>query len=146
MRVTVDLLSGLLFAVVGLGAATIASTYRLGTAMQMGPGFFPLLLCGLIALIGISIVLKEVVSPGASRTFGRIEWRPLIGITAAVVGFALLIDRAGLALAILALVVIARFAGERPNIVEMFVQVAVLLAIAAGIFVYGLRIPVGLLP
>jgi len=49
----------------GLGIALKGTTYRLGTLMHMGPGFFPTSLGVLLVLIGIAIA-AVALSPSAA--------------------------------------------------------------------------------
>jgi putative Ca2+/H+ antiporter (TMEM165/GDT1 family) len=49
---------------IGLGIALKGATYRLGTLMHMGPGFFPTSLGVLLVLIGIAIA-AVALSPSA---------------------------------------------------------------------------------
>jgi hypothetical protein len=64
-----DFWSGLIFIVVGIAALIIGRDYSLGTSTRMGPGYFPVLLGGLLTLFGAIIatralvVLGEPVSP-----------------------------------------------------------------------------------
>ena len=44
MRLTKDLLSGLMFCGFGIGAAVVAQDYNLGSLSRMGSGFFPTVL------------------------------------------------------------------------------------------------------
>ncbi len=63
-----DFWSGLLFGGLGLFAAVYAAThYQLGTAVRMGPGYFPLWVGGLVALLGLVLVVGSL----------RIEGPPL---------------------------------------------------------------------
>jgi Tripartite tricarboxylate transporter TctB family len=50
-----DFYAGGLMILLGLGIALKGATYRLGTLMHMGPGFFPTSLGVLLVLIGIAI-------------------------------------------------------------------------------------------
>jgi hypothetical protein len=50
-----DFYAGGLMILIGLGIAVKGATYRLGTPMHMGPGFFPTGLGILLVLIGIAI-------------------------------------------------------------------------------------------
>jgi phosphate/sulfate permease len=49
-------------------------------------------------------------------------------------------EERGLIAALVALIVIARFAGREGSLAELAVMVVVLIAVAVGIFVYGLNI------
>jgi hypothetical protein len=50
-----DFYAGGLMILIGLGIALKGTTYRLGTPMHMGPGFFPTALGVLLVLVGIAI-------------------------------------------------------------------------------------------
>lgn len=50
-----DFYAGGLMILLGLGIALKGATYRLGTLMHMGPGFFPTSLGVILVLIGIAI-------------------------------------------------------------------------------------------
>lgn len=55
-----DFLAGLLFLVVGIGFAWVASQYRVGMLANMGPGLMPLVLGALLALLGAALVFKAL--------------------------------------------------------------------------------------
>jgi len=146
MRATKDLLSGLLFAAIGLAAMIIARGYHFGTAMDMGPGYFPVLLGGIVALIGLAIVAQALIRPDGSEPVDGWEVRPLICVLAAVLGFGFLIETWGLIASVVVLILVARLVDPEKNMVELAVMTIVLTAIAVGIFVYGLQMPLRLGP
>jgi hypothetical protein len=87
-----DFFAGLMFLVVGLGFAWGATTYNIGTGARMGPGYFPLLLGILLAVLGLAIVLEAlVVETEDGEKVGKIGWKPLFFIIAANVAFGVLL-------------------------------------------------------
>jgi hypothetical protein len=60
-----DFYAGGLMLLIGLGIALKGSTYRLGTPMHMGPGFFPTMLGVLLVLIGIAIAAPALMPSAA---------------------------------------------------------------------------------
>lgn len=56
-----DFYAGGLMLLLGLGIALKGATYRLGTPMHMGPGFFPTSLGVLLVLIGVAIAAPAFV-------------------------------------------------------------------------------------
>ena len=54
-----DFASGLMFVIVGVIFASIATTYNMGTAAKMGPGYFPFWLGVLMAIIGAIITKTD---------------------------------------------------------------------------------------
>jgi hypothetical protein len=140
MRLTKDLLSGVMFSVFGLGAAIIAHGYGFGSPARMGPGFFPIVVGVLLAAMGFALIVQSLRNPEADAPVERLHLRPLFFISAAIASFGILIEEKGLIAALVALIVIARFAGREGSLAEVAVMVVVLIAVAVGIFVYGLNI------
>lgn len=56
-----DLATGILFIVIGIIFQTYSSIYELGTASNMGPGYYPSLVSGLLILLGIVLVAKNII-------------------------------------------------------------------------------------
>ena len=53
-----DLLAGGTFVAVGLAFAVASSRYELGSALQMGPGYYPLVLGGLLVALGVGVAAE----------------------------------------------------------------------------------------
>jgi putative tricarboxylic transport membrane protein len=140
MRFGREALSGVLFTGIGIGALLLGRTYGVGTTSHMGPGYFPVLLGTTLAVLGVAIMLRGLRAQDALPDF-RPALRPLTCLTAAIVGFALIIETGGLLLAVLWLVLCACGAGPRFRGWEIVLTLAVLGSIACGIFVYGLGLP-----
>ena len=114
-----DFFSGVML--MGLGAAFAwgATTYNIGTGARMGPGYFPLMLGVLLALIGAAITFTAlVVEAEGGGKIGKIAWKPLFYVISSNVAFGILlagipafkIPAMGLIVAIYALVFIASMA------------------------------------
>ena len=87
-----DFFAGLMFMGVGVAFAWGATTYKVGTAARMGPGYFPLMLGVLLAIIGAVITFKALVveSEGGDK-IGKWAWKPLFYIIAANIMFGILL-------------------------------------------------------
>ena len=87
-----DFFSELMFMAVGVAFAWGASTYNVGSGARMGPGYFPLMLGVLLALIGVVITFTALVveSEGGGK-IGKWAWKPLFFIIAANVVFGILL-------------------------------------------------------
>ena len=73
-----DFFSGLMFMGVGVAFAWGATTYNVGNGARMGPGYFPLLLGVLLAIIGSVITFKAVtVETQDGDKIGKWAWKPL---------------------------------------------------------------------
>jgi hypothetical protein len=87
-----DFFSGLFFMVMGVCFAWGASTYTIGSAARMGPGYFPLLLGALLTLLGGVLVFKALVFE--TEDGGRVglwAWRPVLCVVLANGVFGLLL-------------------------------------------------------
>jgi len=147
-----DFASGLLFVGIGLAALAIGWNYPMGTATQMGPGYLPFVLSGLLSVLGLMIIAVNLtfVARKAQEPSGHLSLRrqvgaalrPMLFVSAALIAFALLLPRAGLVVAVSTLVVISGFADTRFRPVLIVVLAVVLSTIAVLIFVRGLGIPI----
>jgi hypothetical protein len=134
-----DFLAGLLFLAFGAGALWFGKVYAIGSATRMGPGFMPTALGWLLVGLGAFITLRAFFSSGAQ--IPRIYLRPQIMIIAALIAFALLIERAGLMAATAAVVLLASLASREARPVEMVVSAVLTAAAAVGLFIYMLGQP-----
>jgi len=121
-----DFWSGVLFCAAGVAAVGFARGYPMGTTMRMGPGYFPTVLGGLLAVIGLALVARALLRPGSS--VGRLTYNKLALVTLSTMLFGLLLRRLGLAGAIVLLVVVSAYASRR-------FRWPVALALAAGLAV-----------
>jgi len=136
--------AGLIFLFFGVLAAYIARDYPMGSAVRMGPGYFPYILGILLALLGVVICLKGLVVHGE-----RIEsasLRALLLVLGAVGVFAGTIESAGIVIATTLLVGIGAAASPESRLREVAVLVVFLLALAVGVFTYGLGLPFKIFP
>ena len=140
MRLTKDLLAGLMFCAIGFGAILVAQSYEFGTPARMGPGFFPTVVAVMIAALGLILIAQSLANAAGGEVAEPLHLRPLFFISAAIVAFGILIESSGLIAALVALIVIARFAGREGSLLELAVMVVVLIGVAVAIFIYGLNI------
>ncbi len=148
-----DFFSGLMFMVVGVAFAWGATTYNIGTGARMGPGYFPLALGILLALLGGLIAFKAlVVETVDGHKVGAFAWRPLIFIILANLVFGAMIGGLpsiglrpmGLIVGIYALTFIASLAGDMFKPKEVAVLATVLAIVSYGAFIklLNLQFPV----
>lgn len=87
-----DFFCGLMFMGVGVAFAWGASTYNVGTGARMGPGYFPLMLGILLAIMGAVVTFTAlVVEVEGGDKIGKWAWKPLFYIIAANLVFGLLL-------------------------------------------------------
>ena len=144
LRLSTDLLTGILFLALGGSAIIYGSRYPLGTAARMGPGYYPLLASSGLVLLGLVLVVRSFMATVGE--IGGINLRPLILILAGTLAFGLLIDRAGLVIAGLVLVFAARLADKGSKPLETVMLAVCLVALTLAIVRYGLGMPLRLWP
>ena len=144
-----DFFSGLVFVIVGVAYAMGATNYKLGDGARMGPGYFPLLLGVLLAILGVVVMFKAmVVQTMDGDKIGKFAWRPLFFIIAANLSFGILLGGLpsikfpsfGLIVAIYALVPIAALAGDEFKLKEVLVLATILAALSYFAFIYALKL------
>lgn len=132
-----DFFAGLMFMAVGGAFAWGATGYTVGQAARMGPGYFPLMLGIILAVLGAFLVFESlVVDTEDGEKIGSFAWKPLGFIIGANLAFGVLlgglpsigVPAMGLIVAIFALVFIASAAGDTYRVKEIAI-LAVVLAI-----------------
>jgi hypothetical protein len=71
-----DFWAGLMFIGIGLGFMAISRNYPMGSALRMGPAYFPTVLGGLMAVLGAIVLLRSFVTK-IEAPLKVIEFRPL---------------------------------------------------------------------
>src|SRR3970040_714344 len=132
-----DFWAGLMF--IGVGAFFVvwaATHYQLGTAVRMGPAYFPSLLGGLLVFLGALILLESFAMAGPRVP--RFSFRPLILISLACVVYGYVMKPLGLVGATAALVIISAYGGHEFKWKEVIVLAIVLILFSVLVFVKGL--------
>jgi len=142
-----DFWSGVLFVTVGVGFAWGATAYHFGSSAQPGPGYFPLGLGLLMALLGGLVLFKSLVveAEGGDR-IGPIAWRPLLVVLGAVALFGALLPAGGLVVALPALVIVSSLAGDEFRLLEVLLNAVVLTVGCWAVFVWGLGLSLPMWP
>ncbi len=119
-----------------------ALNLRLGTAFRMGPGYFPIVIGGLLVLFGIAIAFLggESTRPDV----GPVAWRGFILISVAPLVFATIVTGLGLVPAMLASVFVSAFASRKMTLWLAIVLTAALTTFCVLVFSVGLGLPLHL--
>ena len=137
--------AGLMFLAFGLFFAVWAVTnYQMGTAVRMGPAYFPAVLGGLLAFLGL-VVLGMSVTVRGPRV-DPFHFRPLILILGANVAYGYAMKPLGLVLATAVLVFISAFGGHEFKWKEVALLYVFLIVFSVLVFVKGLGLPFPLWP
>ena len=143
----VDFWSGVVFIVVGLAFAIGATEYRFGTSARPGPGYFPLGLGLLLAMVGFIELMGALGRErnDADRITSPI-WRPMLVIVAAVLGAGFLLPRAGMLITLPLVIVLTCLATSDVKFREAFGLAVVLTVGSWLLFVVALELRIPVMP
>ena len=141
-----DLYAGLMFIGFGLVFAIGAMNYPMGSALRMGPAYFPSVLGWMLVVLGAVIASWGLIHEGEAPK--KTGWRGLLWILGSVVAFALIIGplNGGVILASIAIVILSSYGGWEFKWKEAIPLSLFLAAATVGIFYYGLGLPFRLWP
>ncbi|MFC5514049.1 tripartite tricarboxylate transporter TctB family protein [Massilia jejuensis] len=134
-----DFWTGCIFLFFGLAAIIIGLEYPMGSAGRMGPAYFPSVLGGLLALVGLVGVIRSFLRPG--EAIGKFHLKELFLVLLAVLLFGFLMRRAGLVPAVLVLVLLAAYASPKFTWKANLILAVGLAAFAVIVFVKLLGLP-----
>ena len=138
-----DVWAGLLLIAVGAAAIVVARDYSFGTALRMGPGYFPVMLGALLILFGLAILAAGLRR--GERIAGSWSLRALVVLPLSLILFGLLMTHAGFVPAMLVLILGSAAAGGEFRLVEVLLFALALTALSVVVFVWGLGLPYPLL-
>jgi hypothetical protein len=144
IRAPKDFWSGLMFLAFAAASLVAAYGYSMGRGGRMGPGYFPTLLGAVLALLGVILVVRSLALHG--EAVQRIQWRPLVVLTACVILFGATIQPLGLVIALSATTFVSAFAGRDARLTEAALLSVGLTLLAVLIFVVALRLPLPIWP
>ncbi|HSF65509.1 MAG TPA: tripartite tricarboxylate transporter TctB family protein [Paracoccaceae bacterium] len=134
-----DVAAGIVFVAFGLFFGVQSLGLEMGTPLRMGPGFFPVLLAGLLILLGLGVLLGGIRTGG--EPLGAIAVRGILFILPAPIIFGLLVRPAGFVPALFLAALLACFATARMRPSLAVALAAGLTVFATLVFVYGLGLP-----
>ena len=121
-----DFFAGLMFTVVGIAFGWGATTYSVGTGARMGPGYFPLMLGILLAILGIIVIFTALtIETVDGEHVGKIAWRPLGYIIGANLIFGILLGGMP-SMGLPAMGLIAGLAGEHYSLKSSLILATIL--------------------
>jgi hypothetical protein len=142
-----NVLAGLMFIAIAALGLWVSRDYPIGTALRMGTGYVPRLLCWILMGLGAAILVQGLREKDAPPE--RTSWRqlmPIVVVTTSLVAFALAIEQLGLVLSILLLVGIGAIAARDIKIWELLLAAVVLIALSYAIFILGLGLTMPVWP
>jgi hypothetical protein len=138
-----DFWTGLIYLFVGCGALIISRDYDMGTALKMGPAYFPTILSVLLMGIGIISVLRSFLKSGSP--IGVVAWKGLVLIVASTILFGMIVRGAGLLLALPLLVIVSASASARFSWKTTLAEAVGITVFCIVVFLKGLGVPLPIL-
>jgi hypothetical protein len=139
-----DYYSGALIMLAGLWAAATGRTYEIGSLSHMGPGFFPMALGIVLALIGVGIAFsasygtRQLALHDATPLLP--DWRGAICIVSGMVAFVVLGEYGGLLPASFAVAFIAALGDRQNSVLSAAILAVCICVISVVVFWWALRL------
>jgi hypothetical protein len=139
---TKDVSAGLLFIAIAALFAFGTLELELGTARKLGPGAFPLMLSGVLGLLGLIIMAKGFRNPVAHEM--TLPWRGILLIALAPILFGLTVRGVGMVAAIAIVVAVSAYSSRRMSLKLAAALIVGLTLFCVLVFHIGLGLPVRL--
>ena len=148
-----DYYAGALMALLGTFAAFGAMQLQVGTLVRMGPGMFPMVLSGVLILLGLLIALNagddahnpDELNHLADDASPYPDLRGCAAIIGGMLAFAGLTGTFGLVAGTFACVFIAAIGDRNQTWLGSLMLASIITAAGVAIFYYGLKMPFALL-
>jgi uncharacterized membrane protein len=139
LRNSKDIWAGLMLIGIGGAAMLIARNYPFGTALRMGPGYFPIILGALLIVFGLAILAYGLRS--RERIAGSWSLRALIILPLSLILFGVLMEHAGFVPAMMVLIFGSATASTEFKFVEILLFSIGLTVLSVVVFVWALGLP-----
>ena len=140
-----DFWGGIFFIVVGAAAMIISRDYPMGSALRMGPGYFPTVLGGIVVVFGVYVLIKGIITN--EKVAGNWSIRALIVLPAATWIFGVMMETVGFVAALAVLMFTSALASKEfdfrkvRSLTEVTVMAVIMVVVCTGVFIYGLGLP-----
>lgn len=138
-----DFWTGVIYIFIGAAALIISRDYPMGTAMKMGPAYFPAILSVLLMIIGIISIVRSFLKSGTP--IGVVAWRGLVLVVVSILLFGMIVRGAGLIIALPLLVIVSASASVRFSWKYSLAEAALLTIFCILVFLKGLGVPLPIL-
>ncbi len=140
-----DFWSGLIFVLSGAFIAGYGAThYAYGSALRMGPGYFPTWLGSITTALGLIVFVRSFVLKG--EPVPKINWRPILFIIIGCVLYGYALKPAGLMIATVVLTAVSALGGHEFKWKEVAWLSLFMAFLSWMIFVWGLKLPFPMWP
>ncbi|ASK33869.1 tripartite tricarboxylate transporter TctB family protein [Alloalcanivorax mobilis] len=126
------------FFLLGGALIAIASGYSIGSLRRMGPGYFPLVLGGLLCAVAVALLVEVLRSRNPAPP---LPWRPFTMVSLGILCFAFLIERLGMVPAVIALVILSALGDRTLGPLAIGAIALVMSVVSVLLFITALGIP-----
>ena len=137
-----DFWAGLIYFSIGTGVVLLAKNYPMGTAIKMGPAYFPSVLGGLLAVIGLISLVLSFIRPG--ERIAGLAWKKLFLVLFPIVLFGVVARGAGLIVGLFILVMVSASASAMFRLKSSLLLAIGMTAFCGLVFVKALGVPLPL--
>ena len=134
---------GIIYVVIGSGALYLGRDLEMGRAGEMGPAYFPTILCVLLIGVGVISLARSFIRAGTP--VGKLALRGMALVTLGIVLFGVLVRGAGLAVALPVLVLVCSYASVKFRWSTTILMAAGITVFCVFVFLKGLGIPLPVL-
>lgn len=143
IRAPKDFWTGVVYTAAGVAGYVISRDYPFGSSARMGPGYFPFMISSLLIFVGAVAIARSFRFDG--EPVGALAWKPMMFVTCAVLAFALLVNTAGLLVAMMVAILISASASIHFRFDwKALLGMSLMVAFCAVVFVRGLGVPMPL--
>lgn len=137
-----DIAAGGFFVAVGaLYGGMALRSLPMGSPLSMGPGYFPLVLCGLLIVLGSATAIRGLFI-GGGTPFGRVPWRAVVMLSLATIFFAAFLRQLGLFPSIFFSTLIAALASSQVKLLTAILTALLVAVFCIVVFSYGIKLPI----
>jgi len=137
-----DFGAAVVFMLIGLAGIHFGDELRFGGAARMGPGFFPFYLS--CCIVGIGAIIGARSMAFAGPPIEKMRWRPASFVIASLLVFGFAMELLGLIFSAFALIAVAAFAQNKPNLRDTALLGAGMTIFCVVVFVWALGQPLTL--
>src|SRR5690606_37106761 len=112
--------------------------------LRMGPGYFPMVVGGLVGVLGLVLFLRSFRLEGPPVP--PIHVRPILLVSIATIAYGYLLKPVGLVVSTIVVIIMSALAGHEFRWKEAIVLAIVLAIVSVVVFVYALGLPLPLWP
>ena len=134
-----DFFAGLFYVILGAVGMFIARDYPFGSALRMGPGYFPTVLGAIMICFGVAVAMMGIKNNEKIKPHW--SFRALVMLPVATVVFGWMMEETGFIPALLVLIPLSAAAGKEFKWLEISLLTVGVTILSVLLFIKGLGLP-----